>query len=73
MIFELAITFLHGFGFYLLLKRKAYGFLLIIITSFIFWFIRDNVMSIYYLITILVLFAPPWVATYFEIQNKNKT
>ena len=73
MSFELIITFLHGVGFYLLLKRKIIGFLFIIITSIIFIFIRNNIIYIYYLATILIFYAFPWATTYIELKNAKET
>jgi len=69
MLFEVFVTLIHAFGFYLLIKRKILGFVLIVISTSIFWVITRNAINLYYLLIILMVFSGTWLAAYSELKK----
>ena len=68
-------SLLGGIGFYLLIKRKIYGFALIII-----YVVANLVFSkyptlhvLYYSLILLFIVGLPWAMSFKEVRNVNKT
>lgn len=72
---EFINTLLSGLGFYLLIKRKLIGFILIIITSITALLATKffHIHTVYYLIALLVIIGSPWLLSYKEITNAKET
>lgn len=72
---ETANNLISGAGFYLIIKRKIYGFALIIISQIAnLTFSKFAIIDIFYLpLIILFIVGLPWAMSYKEVQNENKT
>ena len=72
---EVSNSLLNGFGYYLLLKRKAIGFVIIVVTSALYLLATKffHVYTIYYLLALVVIVSMPWVLVSREIANAKET
>jgi len=75
---EVINSLINGFGFYLLIKRKALGFILIFVTSVVSLAASRyfHIEAIYYLLALFAVVSMPWVLVSREIavggQKHNK-
>jgi len=75
VVLETSNALLGGIGFYLIIKRKIYGFVLIIIYLIAnIAFSKFPIIDIlYYSAIVLFIVGLPWLVSYKEIYHENKT
>ena len=72
---EVLNSLVNGFGYYLLLRRKSIGFILIVVTSALDLLATKffHVYTIYYLLALVAIVSMPWVLVSREIANAKET
>jgi hypothetical protein len=73
IILEVVNTLINGLGYYLLIKRKPFGFFFIVATSAIDLIatMYFHVYTVYYLLVLLAIVSAPWVLVSREIVNAS--
>ena len=71
-ILELTSTIAHTIGFYLLLKRKISGLLVILLLSFIFILVIKDIYTVYYISFVMMFFGTPYLLSYIQFISNER-
>lgn len=64
---ELTSTIAHALGFYLLLKRKVTGLLVILFSGLVFLVVVKDIYTAYYLGFIIIFTGLPYILSFYEL------
>lgn len=75
IMLEVLNSIVNGFGYYLLLRRKPIGFVLIVVTSMFCLLATKyfHVYTLYYVLALLAIVSTPWALVSREIANAKET
>lgn len=75
IVLEFINTILNGLGFYLIIKRKVIGFVIVVLTASLTLAAQKVfiIESIYILLSVLIVIGLPWFLSYKEVFNAKET